>query len=107
VYDPAETLDWIAQVAGKSWATDRIIADLVCALGDMLDLQANMCSMGESRTVNVKKAVKARTVRRACFMTIQLPRAEQVHSEQEAYPLTPHPHPLPMRETGGPTQKNR
>ena len=60
---PAETLDWITQIARKSWATDTMIADLVRALDDMLSLQANMCSIGKSKTVNVKKVVKGRSVR--------------------------------------------
>lgn len=59
----AEALDWIVQVTMKVWATDTIIADLVRALDDMLDLQANMCGMGQSSTVNVRKVVQGRVVR--------------------------------------------
>ena len=29
---PAEILSWIYQVAGKTWATDHVVADLVRAL---------------------------------------------------------------------------
>jgi hypothetical protein len=59
----AEALDWIAQVATKLWATDMIIADLVRALNDLLDLQANMCGMGQSSLVNVTEVVQGRSVR--------------------------------------------
>jgi len=35
----AEALDWIVQVAGKTWATDRIVAGLVRALDDLIVFQ--------------------------------------------------------------------
>jgi hypothetical protein len=40
-----------------------IIADLVRALNDLLDLQANLCGLGEASTVNVKDVVQGRAVR--------------------------------------------
>ena len=58
----AEAPDWIVQVTKKAWTTDAIVADLVRALDNMLDLQATMCS-GQSTKVNVNKAVKGRRVR--------------------------------------------
>lgn len=73
----AETLDWVAQVAGKSWATDTIIADLVRALDDRLDLQANMCSMGKSKTVNVKKIVRGRAVQPVEEPVASTPKADR------------------------------
>jgi hypothetical protein len=42
----AQVLDWIAQVAHKRWATDDILADLVRALDDIIDLQRNACGCG-------------------------------------------------------------
>jgi hypothetical protein len=42
-------LDFIMQVAGKSWATDKCLAGLVRALDDILDPQANLCSGGGDR----------------------------------------------------------
>jgi hypothetical protein len=45
----AEMLDWIMQVAGKSWATPEIVAGLVQAFADILDPQRHLCSGGASR----------------------------------------------------------
>ena len=42
----AQILDWIAQISHKSWATDAILADLVRALDDIIDLQENVCGLG-------------------------------------------------------------
>jgi hypothetical protein len=39
----AAALDWIIQLRKKSWATSRDIGDLVAAVRDLLDPQANMC----------------------------------------------------------------
>ena len=59
----AHALDWIAQIAQKTWATDMIMADLVRAMDDMLDLQGNLCGQGQPGTIkNVKAAVKGRSV---------------------------------------------
>ena len=46
----AHLLDWIFQVARKSWADDRAIAGLVRALDDVLHPQAHLCSSGVSRS---------------------------------------------------------
>jgi hypothetical protein len=43
----AMVLDWIAQVAAKSWVTAEIFGELVFALNDYLRLQRNYCSCGE------------------------------------------------------------
>lgn len=56
--DSAEVLDYLAQVAGKRWATPPVIAGLVVALDDVLKLQAHLCSFG----VNTK--ITADAVRR-------------------------------------------
>lgn len=45
----AAILDWLFQVAGKSWATPQVLADLVEALDEVLDPQANFCSDGEEQ----------------------------------------------------------
>ena len=50
----AEILDWIFQVAGKSWATDKTIADLIRALEDLIDPQATICSWGVDRPFDLK-----------------------------------------------------
>ena len=41
--DSAAVLDWIAQVAQKTWATPRIVGDMVLLLDAVLDLQGNYC----------------------------------------------------------------
>ncbi len=45
----AEVLDWISQVMQKTWATDAILAGLVRALDEVLQLQPNLCSGGVER----------------------------------------------------------
>lgn len=51
----AGVLDWLCQVAGKMWATDRVLAGLARAMNDLLHPQATMCSFGKGRpAVNVK-----------------------------------------------------
>ncbi len=42
----AEVLDWIMQIADKSWASDEIIANLIRALKDCLHPQSNLCGSG-------------------------------------------------------------
>lgn len=59
----AQALDWIAQIAGKTWTTDTALADLVRALDNMLDLQGNLCGMGHPGTIeDVKAEIKGRSV---------------------------------------------
>ena len=43
----AMVLDWIMQVAGKSWVTKEMLGDLVLAFNQILRPQANLCSIGE------------------------------------------------------------
>ena len=45
----AELLDWILQIERKSWATPQVLADLLHALCDIFDPQANLCSGGISQ----------------------------------------------------------
>ncbi len=40
----AETLDWIFQVASKTWVTPEDLGNLILALDDIIDPQANLCS---------------------------------------------------------------
>lgn len=47
----AETLDWIIQIAHKSWATDDVIAGLIRALDDLIDVQGVLCPGGRSRNI--------------------------------------------------------
>lgn len=49
----AQVLDWICQVAGKTWADTPTVAGLVRALDDVLHPQANLCSSGEHKTMTV------------------------------------------------------
>ena len=51
----AIALDAIMQVAGKSWADDRVLAGLIRALDDVLYPQANLCSGGQSKTMPVEQ----------------------------------------------------
>jgi hypothetical protein len=60
----AEVLDWIAQISHKPWATDRVLADLVRALDDLLNFQAKLCPSGASRPpINVRQALAGKKVR--------------------------------------------
>ncbi len=43
----AEVLDWITQIAAKSWYTDAIVAGLVRALEVVIDPQSQLCSDGK------------------------------------------------------------
>jgi hypothetical protein len=56
----AEVLDWIFQVHGKTWATPRIMSDLLDAFHDLLDPQACLCSFGESKKIRPRDILKTR-----------------------------------------------
>ncbi len=51
----AEALDWIAQVAGKTWATPEIVGGLVRAMDRIIRFQASLCGMGVERGPRSKK----------------------------------------------------
>lgn len=58
----AEVVDWICQIADKTWGDDetphdRIVAGLVAAIIDLLHPQANLCSWGKSHRLS-KAAVR-------------------------------------------------
>jgi hypothetical protein len=55
----AEVLDWICQVAHKSWATDAVLAGLVRAINHYLDPQATLCGFGrELGPINVAELLR-------------------------------------------------
>lgn len=45
----AQVLDWIAQIAMKTWASDAVVAELVRALDDLLHLQGRLCGSGQDK----------------------------------------------------------
>lgn len=57
--ESAEVLDYLAQMAGKRWATPEVIAGLLIALDDVLNLQVHLCSFGVSTKTTVE-AVRRR-----------------------------------------------
>src|SRR5689334_18567187 len=56
----AETLDWIFQVANKTWMTQEDKGNLIDALQDLLHPQATLCSFGASKKLDVKKHLTAK-----------------------------------------------
>jgi len=48
----AEMLDWIMQVANKTWADDEVVAGLVRALNEVLRPQGTLCANGLSTTLS-------------------------------------------------------
>jgi hypothetical protein len=51
ITNPAQALDWIAQLAGKGWLDATDIGNLVFALNDIFDLQGTLCGSGRARTI--------------------------------------------------------
>jgi hypothetical protein len=49
--DSAQALDWIAQVAGKTWATAEDVGNLVLAINELLRPQSRLCSDGAHQTI--------------------------------------------------------
>jgi hypothetical protein len=49
--NPAQTLDWIMQVASKGWATSKIVGDLVMAINTIMVPQEYLCSFGKNQTI--------------------------------------------------------
>jgi hypothetical protein len=47
----AGTLDWIAQIAGKSWAAAADVGDLVRSLDYLLEFQENLCGFGRAGAI--------------------------------------------------------
>lgn len=55
----AEVLDWICQIAGKTWADNATLAGLIRALDDILNPQSFLCSGGASKEITAA-AIRAR-----------------------------------------------
>lgn len=51
----AEVLDWICQIAGKTWGTPHVIGNLVRAFDALLDPQASLCSWGLDRRLTTEQ----------------------------------------------------
>lgn len=45
----AEVLDWIFQLAGKTWMNAEQLGNLIYALDDIIDPQATLCSGGRNK----------------------------------------------------------
>ena len=56
----ARVLDWIFQVSTKTWCTKDDAADLLTALHDVLDPQANLCSFGVDKRFAVTRHLRER-----------------------------------------------
>ena len=56
----AEVLDWIFQISKKTWAIPAIRSDLLLALDDLLDPQANLCSFGTDNPINPREVLLLR-----------------------------------------------
>ena len=56
----AEMLDWICQVAEKTWATPDTVGNLAMALNELLRPQATVCALGvEGDPIeDVRKAIE-------------------------------------------------
>jgi hypothetical protein len=68
----AEVLDWIVQVAGKSWGDDTCLAQLVRAFDDLLQPQATLCSFGlEKGPINIKAVLTWTAAERRERMAVQ------------------------------------
>lgn len=54
IRDSAEMLDWIFQIFNKTWATPRIIFDLLNAFESIFEPQASLCPFGRNKQINPK-----------------------------------------------------
>lgn len=50
-HDAASILDFIYQFRGKVWATRQVMHDLLDAVHDIFEPQANLCSLGANKQV--------------------------------------------------------
>ncbi len=55
--DSAMVLNSIFQVRAKTWANDKIIFDLLCAIQDVFDPQSTLCGFGQSGEIEDPCAV--------------------------------------------------
>lgn len=65
VRNSAQMLDWIFQIAGKSWATNDTIGDLVRAFDEIFYPQKNFCSWGQECNPNSDDLVSDYLIRLA------------------------------------------
>lgn len=54
VTSSAAALDWIVQLAKKTWCSAEDVGDLVKALDDIFDMQASLCSFGATGAAGKK-----------------------------------------------------
>lgn len=54
----AKLLDWIFQIANKTWIEGEDISNLILALDDIFDVQAHYCSCGNNLTFTPKQFLK-------------------------------------------------
>jgi hypothetical protein len=54
----AEVLDWLCQIAGKTWADDATLAGLVRAIDDVLRPQARLCSSGRDTRLTKRQVAE-------------------------------------------------
>ena len=50
--DARAVLNWISQVQKKTWATPKVVGDLVCLLDALLDFQGCICRMDAGHGLN-------------------------------------------------------
>ena len=54
-HDSARVLDWMMQVAAKTWADTVTTGGLVAAINDILHPQGNLCSAGRSTALTTEE----------------------------------------------------
>lgn len=57
--DSAHVLDWIAQIASKTWGT-KAVGSFVLALNELLYLQHNVCGFGQNHQFDPTEWLKER-----------------------------------------------
>lgn len=62
---PAEMLDWISQLAQKSWITPDALGHLVLAFEDIFSPQANLCGSGVPKTINATELLRGKYPKRS------------------------------------------
>lgn len=60
ITDSAQMLDWIFQIASKTWSTAEILGSLVQALQDIFHPQSYLCSWGKDHRINPTQWLEAR-----------------------------------------------
>jgi hypothetical protein len=60
ITDSAEMLDWIFQMAQKSWVSTEDLGNLIRGFEDLFSPQANLCSGGRNKQFNPTVYLKGR-----------------------------------------------